>query len=155
MKTSAPIVTDTDRARGWAELEIELLDGSRQFVRVHALDQADLLRLAEHSPADALNESLATSLRVDKSIVERISPEYLCAASAMLVLLSSGDVAGNSIISRAAQTAFESSKQATLSALEDLRGLSESVRKHFVDASQFPELPQMPPELAALLRKPA
>lgn len=155
MKSPSRIVTDTDRQRGWAEIEIELLDGTRQFVRVHALDQVDLLSLAKHSPADALNEAVAKALRVDKSFVERISPEYLCAASAMLVLLSSGDVAGDAIVSHAAQTVFESSKQATPSAFDDLRASFKSLREHFVDVSQLPELPKLPPELAAFLRKPA
>lgn len=96
------IVTDTDRQRGWAEIEIELLDGSRQFVRVHALDSAEYLHLAKHSPLDALNEAVAKSLRVDKQFIAQICPEYLCAVSAMMALLSSGDVAGNAIVSHAA-----------------------------------------------------
>jgi hypothetical protein len=90
------VVTDADRARGWAELEIEFPDGKREFVRVHALEQSFLISLARFSPSEALTRAIGKSLRVDGNFVARIAPEYQLAISAMLALLNSGDAGGTS-----------------------------------------------------------
>ena len=91
---NSPRVTDTDRQRGWAELEIELTDGACECVRVHALDQADLILLAALSPVAALSEGLALTLRADAAFVARITPKFQVAIMAMQSLLIFGDVEG-------------------------------------------------------------
>lgn len=93
-----PIVSEADRQRGWAELEIEFTDGKREFVRVHALDQSDLTSLAAHAPEDAITTALEKSLRSNREFVARIAPDYQIALTAMLASLIFGDAGVFSLI---------------------------------------------------------
>ncbi len=89
-----PVVTTEDRQRGWAELEIQFADGRREFVRVHALDPAELLPLAELPPDVALREGLMKSLRADAEFVAGIGGDQQLAIMAVQALLTLGDDAG-------------------------------------------------------------
>lgn len=154
-----PVVTDADRARGWAELEVEFLDGSRQFVRVHALDQAELICLGNVSPAGLQTECLAKSLRVDKSFIARLHESSFFAALAVMVSLLHGDVAAAAIARHAAISVLESNPQSVPltapSALAEFMALSQGFREQLALMPKLPELPQRSTELRQLPAIPA
>jgi hypothetical protein len=79
-----PPVTQLDRDRGWAELEIELTDGKKEFVRVHMIGPSHLESLLKCAPENLSTELLKTSLRVNSDFVARIHIQDQGAISAML-----------------------------------------------------------------------
>lgn len=101
MKTS--VVTEADHTRGWAELEVEFLNGSRLVIRVHTISQDELFAFAERPDSDSIIRCLMKALRRERAFVQQIKPEYLSAAAGMLAFLASGDVIGEVSVSHAAQ----------------------------------------------------
>ena len=95
---NSPRVTDADRQRGWAELEVELTDGACEWVRVHALAPADLLALAILSPAAALTKGLAKALRADAEFIARLGPAQQVAIASMMADLIYGEREAGAII---------------------------------------------------------
>lgn len=135
-----PVVTEADRARGWAGLVIEFTNGTKESVRVHALNEAELRSLAKLSPTDALLEATAKALRADKHFVGRISPDYLCAVMGIVALLnSSGDVQGGAIVHRAAQFAFLNHLQAVPKFVFAIPQINRELREHLNIMRKFGE----------------
>lgn len=125
-----PVVTEADRARGWAGLVIEFTDGTKESVRVHALNEPDLRSLAKLSPTDALLEATAKALRADKHFVGRLSPDDLCAVVGIVALLNpSGDVQGGAIVHQAAQFAFLIHRQAVSAVVSKFPKISPELRE--------------------------
>lgn len=68
-------VNAEDRARGWAEVELPLKDGSRQIVRVHSVGLADLLHASGLNRVAAHRYLMAQALRSEPAdFIERIAP---------------------------------------------------------------------------------
>jgi hypothetical protein len=102
---AVPCISEADRQRGWAEYEIELLDGTRQFVRVHAIELSDFHAMQNLPLAEAVLAAMAKSLRIDQNFAARIRIEDHYAITAMLVSLVFGDAGGTSIMNCAHQLA--------------------------------------------------
>lgn len=90
--TNQPIISTDDRARGFAEIELVLTDGSRQAFRVHALEQAALLHVtATHTGDAALVPLLAKALRESPDFIgEKLTPFARLAVAETLLALSVG-----------------------------------------------------------------
>jgi len=86
-----PLVTPEDRQRGWVEVEAQLLDGSKHSLRLHALDNCELLGLASLDPQDALVHGLARALRISKPFAASIPPGEQIRLLTLLTLLTHDD----------------------------------------------------------------
>lgn len=101
-----PCVTDEDRARGWAELELLFKDGTRRCVRVHAVAQADLLRAACLSQAEAWHFLAARALRETPDFIEQISGFGAMEVSVTLASLLHDNAEAAAMVNSAAQSAL-------------------------------------------------
>ena len=96
--TDIPTVTAEDRKRGWAELEIVLVDGSREHVRVHAVTIEQGLRLL----GAPLDDTLAVVLRQPKEFVARIRADSALAISKILASFMHGEKEAGALMQEAA-----------------------------------------------------
>lgn len=152
---SSPVVTDSDRQRGWTELEVEFLDGSRQFVRVHTLDQAELASLGKLSPAETQIKCLAKSLRVDRAFIARLHESSFFAAAVCMLLLLHGDVAAAAIVNRAAISLLQSQPQSVPGAFAEMMALGKSFREQLATMPKPTNFPTFCAALRAFFPNPA
>lgn len=87
-------ITAEDIRRGWSEIEVEFTDGTREFLRVHAIDPVHLPQLVSHEPDDQITALFKKSLRADANFIARIRTEYQMTIAAMLARLTLGDPGG-------------------------------------------------------------
>ncbi len=118
---TSPLVTDADRERGWAELEIQFTDGRCESVRVHALDRLELLRLADLSPVDALREALMKALRADAEFVAGIGGDQQFAIMTVQSFLALGDEAGRAGVELSAAAVMEQQRGAGTATANEMR----------------------------------
>ena len=107
---NSPRVTDADRQRGWAELEVELTDGAHEFVRVHALEPAALIALAALPPAAALEKGLAKALRADAEFIAHLGPAQQVAIASMMADLIYGEREAGAIIKQSVLAVLKKGK---------------------------------------------
>jgi len=148
-----PLVTDEDRQRGWAELEIILANSITESVRVHALEPADITHLVTLRPAVALTEGLVKSLRADKDFVARITPESQIAIMAALAMLMHGNDEGQALADVSAAVVYAYHFGALPETAAEVRETILSAGPHLALWARFESLVQPFKEAQAVLLK--
>jgi hypothetical protein len=148
--SATPLVTHEDRQRGWAELEIEFTDGSRESVRVHILEPADVIPLASLSSSDALRAGLAKSLRVDAAYVARIRVDYQFAIMALQVVLMDGrakrklEAATDSVFAVQRSAVIETHEGHCLASFAEVVAAAQPVKEAMQGLMQNSRIPPLP-----------
>jgi len=88
-------VTNEDRARGWAELQVAFIDGGSETVRVHTPEISDLIRC------------IAKVLRVEREVAARVSTYSQLEIMITLSSLLHGDVAAAAITKKSVKLTAE------------------------------------------------
>jgi len=104
---SSPLITDEDRQRGWAELEVVYQDGSKESLRIHEMTLAQMPALL----GAPLEDALAVVLRKPKAEVARIRPEYQLAIAQMQAAFLLGEAGAKEVTAEAAGHAIAKMKE--------------------------------------------
>lgn len=111
---NAPLVTPEDIARGFAEAELQLNDGTRQSFRIHVLDpEVFVSAAARWEQQEAQIQVVAQSLRETPEFVrERLHPISRVVAGRVLLNLVCGEQEGSRIFATAVTQALDNAAQA-------------------------------------------
>jgi len=106
-QVNPPQITSADRARGFVELDLQMRDGTRQSVRVHALDHAEFLAALHCRTTPSHVYMVAKAIReTPDHVAEQLSHLAILRVLETLAVFDCGQEEGAKLADQAVQIAL-------------------------------------------------